>query len=94
MELILNHLQLLPPIIPILEEYKWIFIHCGCTLIPSINSERFYSQEPSPQDAALEDPTDEELLNQEEGDDYFEDEFIEDEQFLGDENFPQMKIDQ
>lgn len=57
-----NCLQSLPPSIIIPEGYKWIFIHGRWTLIPSINAEKFYSQDLSPQDAIQEDPTDEEFV--------------------------------
>lgn len=41
-----THLKLLPPIIPIPYGYKWIFIHGGWILIPSINFYKFYTQDP------------------------------------------------
>lgn len=77
-----THLKLLPPAIPIPEGYKWIFIHGGCTLVPSINSDKFYSQEPSPPTTLLEVPFDEELVDQGDDDDCPIDEIAEDDQFL------------
>lgn len=58
-----THLKLLPPTLPILDGYKWIFIHGGWTLIPSINSDKFYSQDPAPQNIPLDEPFDEELVD-------------------------------
>lgn len=55
-------------------------------MIPSINSEKFYSQDPSPQKFSLDIPFDEELVDWEKDDDLLTDEIAEDVHFLEEEN--------
>lgn len=84
-----THLKLLPPTLAIPEGYKWIFIHGGWTLIPSINSDKFYSQDPSSQNISPFNPSDEELVYWDEDEDFLTNEIIEDDHFLEEENFTQ-----
>lgn len=79
-----NHLKYNPPNLVIPDGYKWIFIHGGWTLIPCINTEEFYDQDPSPQKTSLDIPSDEELLDWGEDDDFLTEEIAEDEHFLDD----------
>ncbi|KAH7666770.1 Zinc finger CCHC-type protein [Dioscorea alata] len=89
-----THLRLLPPTIPIPEGYKWIFIHGGWTLVPSINSDKFFSQDPTPPSTPLEVPSDEELVDWGEDEEFPTDEITEDDHFLSEENLPHLQADQ
>lgn len=88
-----THLKLLPPTLAIPEGYKWIFIHGEWMLIPSVNSDKFYSQDPSPRNISLDNPSDEELVDwgEDEDEDFLTDEIAEDDHFLEEENFIQPK---
>lgn len=62
-ETIPPHLNLIPPNLVIPEEYKWIFVHGGWTLIPSINFDKFYAHDPSPQKVSSDIPSNDELVD-------------------------------
>lgn len=86
-----SHLNSLPPVMEILDGYKWIFVNEGWTLIPSVNIDKFYSLEPSPLMDQVEDPIDDELLDWGDDKDYPGDEFAEEDQFLEEENFTSLE---
>lgn len=76
------------------EGYKWIFVHERWTPIPSVNTDKFYSQKPSPLINSIEDLNDDELLDWEEDEDFLGDEFAKEDQFLEEENFSNLENDQ
>lgn len=88
-----THLQPLPPAIPIPDGYNWVFIHGGWTLIPSINSEKFYNLDPSPQDDISDDLNDVDLVDWEDGDKYIDDEIVEYDHLSNDVNSSHMETD-
>lgn len=64
-----NHLKILPPTLEIPKGYKWIFVHGGWTLIPNVNTEKFYLQESSPHNP-IDDFIDDEQLDWGEDEDF------------------------
>lgn len=59
-----------------MDFYPWWIDH-----IPSINSDQFYSQDPSPQNTQWEDPSDNKLIDYGEDEDILANEFAEDDLF-------------
>lgn len=57
-----THLKSLPPNISIPDGYNWIFVHGGWTLVPTINSGKLFSQDPTPPISPL-DHSNDELLD-------------------------------